>query len=113
MTFKIITFNRWSLLDFNKFWRVIRLLRLHHPDIILLQEIAPSYAHFDPIQTQTLWQSIWHVDVYISRHTAILISSHFPSSLINTSPDHRVMPAYITHPQLSNLSIHTIYAPPH
>src|SRR5438128_11467332 len=111
MTFKIITFNGQSLLDFNKFWQIIRLLRLHHPDIILFQEIAPPHAHFDPIQTRTLWQTIWHGDIYISAHTAILISPHFPSSLISISPDNQVMDVSITHPKLSNISICNIYAP--
>src|SRR5438128_3955118 len=111
MTLKIISFNGRSLLHFDKFRRVIRLLRHHHPDIILFQEIAPSKAHFNPMLTWTLWQTIWQGDIYISHHTAILISPQFSSLLISITPDNRVMDVSITHPKLSNITICNIYAP--
>src|SRR5437879_3880340 len=111
MTIKTISFNGRSLLNYDKFRRILRILRQHHPDIILLQDIAPSQANFNPSYTRTLWQNLWQGRIYISKHTAILISPQFSSSLISISSDTWVMDVSITHPKLSNIVICNIYAP--
>src|SRR5438128_4904203 len=111
MTIKTISFNGRSLLNYDKFRRILRILRQHHPDIILLQDIAPSQANFNPSYTRTLWQNLWQGEIYISRHTAILISPQFTSSLLSISPDTRVMDVSISHPKLSTIIIRNIYAP--
>src|SRR5437016_6416312 len=113
MTMKIISFNRCSLMQFNKFRRIIRTLRHHKPDIILLQEIAPSSTTPNLYHMQTLWQTIWQGDVYISPQVAILISPSFKSKLIGISPDDHIMDVSIEHPKFSTISIRNIYAPAH
>src|SRR5438128_11790344 len=111
MTIKTMSFNGRSLLNYDKFRRILRILRQHHPDIILLQDIAPSQANFNPTYTRTLWLNLWQGEIYISRHTAILVSPQFSSSLISLSPDTRVMDISISHPKLSDIIIRNIYAP--
>src|SRR5437660_9314740 len=98
MTMKIISFNGRSLMQFDKFRRIIRTLRHHKPDIILLQEIAPSSSTPNLYHMQTLWQTIWQGDVYISPQVAILISPSFKSKLIGISPDESVMNLSIEQP---------------
>src|SRR5438128_10973211 len=62
---------------------------------------------------QTLWQTIWQGDVYISPQVAILISPSFKSKLIGISPDDHIMDVSIEHPKFSTISIRNIYAPAH
>src|SRR5437879_6300982 len=111
MTMKIISLNGRSLMQFDKFCQIIQTLRHHKPDMILLQEIAPSSTTPNLYYMQTLWQTIWQGDVYISPQVAILISPSFKSKLIGISLDGRIMDVSIEHPKLSTISIRNIYAP--
>src|SRR5438128_1807545 len=113
MTMKIISFNGCSLMQFDKFRRIIRTLRHHKPDIILLQEITPPSTSPNLYHMQTLWQTIWQGDVYISPLVATLISPSYKSKLIGISLDDRVMDVSIEHPKLSTIAIRNIYAPAH
>ena len=110
---KIISFNGHSLMQFDKFRRIIQTLRQHKPDIILLQEIAPPAAHPNLPLMQSLWHTIWQGDIYLSPLIAILISPQYKSKLIGISTDNRVMDVSLDHPKHLTFSIRNIYAPAH
>src|SRR5438128_4836264 len=100
---KIISLNTHGLSNFSKCRRLLSKLRIHKPDIILLQEtftLSPTSPTFSSITTQ--WQSIWNGDIYLSTHLAILIPAHISSHHIFTSSYHRIM----------DISIHPHNSPP-
>ena len=98
-------------MNFDKFRRIIQTLRQHKPDIILLQETAPPSTHPNLSLMQSLWQTIWQGDIYLSPLIAILISPQYKSKLLGISNDNRVMDVSIEHPKHLSFSIRNIYAP--
>src|SRR5437899_4611682 len=100
---KIISLNTHGLTNFHKFRRLLTKLRIHKPDIILLQETFIHSIHPSQLTSHsTQWQLLWNGDIHLSTHLAILISPHIPSQHLYTPPCHRIM----------DVSIHSPPSPP-
>src|SRR6185436_740588 len=109
---KIISFNTRGLSDFNKFRRIIHKLRLHRPDIILLQEtFTNAHTNLDLNHIQNTWNNIWQGDIYLSNHIAILVSPSLSSTQIFQSPDNRIIDISLKSHTNQTIYIRNIYAP--
>src|SRR6185436_6532863 len=109
---KIISFNTRGLSDFNKFRRIIHKLRLHRPDIILLQEtFTNAHTTLDLNHIRNTWNNIWQGDIYLSNHIAILVSPTLSSTQIFQSPDNRIIDISLKSHTKQTIYIRNIYAP--